>query len=230
MPGAANSRAATDRLLGGLKAGGWGPASWGRFLAATTARSVEQIGAHRRAAAELTVLHGALASAARRRGATRWVAVSWVLAVTHMGMLGPRRSIGVASAVTLVRANMPAVVGYRPWLGAAAAATDKIDGVIARQVGPTFFGHYADALADAAFWAWFARRSGTSRRLMAVAGAAWVAPVVAVTGGSFASGRMVEAPRPRLVRPAAALQVILAARALGAGRLLAQRRSATRRA
>ena len=230
MPGAAGSRAATDGLLRGLKAGGWGPASWGRFLMATTVRSAEQAAAHPRAAAELTALHGALAAVAFRRGARWWVTTSWVLAVTHLGMLGPRRSIGIASVVTIVRANLPAVVGYRPWLGAAAAATDKVDGIVARRVGPTFFGHYADALADAAFWAWFARRSGTSRRLVAVAGAAWVAPVVAVTAGSFASGRMVEAPRPRLLRPAAALQVVLAARALGAGRLVAQRLSATSRA
>lgn len=131
-----------------------------------------------------------------------------------------RRSIGAASALTLLRANLPAVanspamVGGWPWLGVAAILSDKADGILARRAGPTQFGHYADSLADAAFWAWFAWRNETDRRVLAAAGLAWVAPVAAVTVASFAKGEMVEMPRPVLLRPAAAMQAVLALRAL----------------
>lgn len=212
--GAVGSRAATDTLLAGLRTGGWGPASWGRFAVATGRRSLEQAIAHPWAAAEVTALHAALAWSARPRRA--WVGVSWMMAVTHLGMAGPRRSIGAASAVTLLRANLPAVVGSRRWrwLGVLAVCSDKADGMIARRAGPTQFGHYADSLADAAFWAWFARRYETDGRVLAAAALAWVVPVAAVTVASFAKGEMVEIPRPVLLRPAAAMQAVLAVRAL----------------
>ncbi|MGC8512274.1 MAG: CDP-alcohol phosphatidyltransferase family protein [Acidimicrobiales bacterium] len=228
--GAVESRAATDDLLAGLRARGWSPPSWGRFALAAGRRSVRQAVAHPRAAVEVTVMHAALARLAWPRRA--WVGISWAMAVSHLGMLGPRRSIGAASALTLLRANLPvvanlpAIEGSRPWLGVAAILSDKADGILARRAGPTQFGHYADSLADAAFWAWFAWRNETDRRFLAAAGLAWVAPVAAVTVASFAKGEMVEVPRPALLRPAAAMQAVLALRALREPKR--SRRSATR--
>jgi len=42
----------------------------------------------------------------------------------------------------------------------------------------------------------------------------WAVPVVAVTAASLGQGEMVESPRPVLLRPAAAMQVVLAVRTL----------------
>lgn len=210
--GAVESRAASDALLAGLRSGGFRAAAWKRFALDTALRSVSTVSTHRRAAAELTALHAGLAVAGRGKG-RKWVAASWLMSVTHLGLLGPRQSIGAASAVTLARANLPALGIGTPWLGVVAIGSDKLDGIMARRAGPTQFGHYADSLADAAFWAWFAQRHETDRRALAVAGLAWLAPVGLVTALSFAKGHMVDAPRPAWVRPAAAMQAVLAARA-----------------
>jgi hypothetical protein len=77
----------------------------------------------------------------------------------------------------------------------------------------TPFGFYADALADAAFWTWFALHREPDPRVRAAALAAWAAPVLAVTAISVARGRMVEAPHPVWLRPAAGMQAVLALRA-----------------
>jgi len=185
----------------------------GRFALATSLRSVRQARDHPRATVELTVMHAALGALAKG-GHRRWLTISWLMAVTHLGMLGPARSIGAASALTLLRANLPVLASGTPWLGVAALVSDKADGILARRAGPTQFGHYADSLADSAFWAWFAYRHESDRRVLAAAALAWVAPVVAVTAVSFAQGRMVEAPRSVWLRPAAAMQAILALRAI----------------
>jgi hypothetical protein len=58
------------------------------------------------------------------------------------------------------------------------------------------------------------RRAKPSKRLRAAALLAWVIPVAAVTSASVKRGRMVDAPRPALLRPAAALQAALTLRAL----------------
>lgn len=211
--GAVESRAATDVLLRELQTGGWGPASWARFAVATSVRSAHQARHHPRAVVEVTALHGVLRVLGGRRH-SRWIAISWLMAVTHLGMLGPGNSIGIATTVSIVRANLPAVAPDISWLGIVAVMSDKADGTLARRAGPTQFGHYADALADATFWASFAYRHETDKRLLAAAGSAWVFPVVAVTALSFGQGRMVEAPRPVWLRPAAALQAVIAVRAL----------------
>ncbi len=184
---------------------------------ATAARSVDQARDHPRAVVEATALHVAFGMRAER-GHRRWVATSWLMTVTHLGMLGPASSLGAANAVTLVRANLPAMAITTPWLAAAAILADRADGILARRVGPTQFGHYADSLADSAFWGWFAYRHETDRRLLVTAAVAWVAPVAAVTALSFGRGRMVDVPRPAGLRPAAAMQLVLAARAIRAGR------------
>ncbi len=216
----AGSRAFTDAALRELRAARWSPAGWARFTRAVTVRAVEQIIDHRRAAVEVSVLHGLFLFVALRRGRGRWwVASSWALAVTHLGLLGRRRTIGWPNAVTLARANLPVTGGpLGRWVGVAALASDKLDGTLARRQGPTMFGFYADSLADAAFWTWFSTRD-RSRLVTAAGVAAWVAPMVAVGAASIAKGEMVAGPRPALLRPAAAMQAILAVRALRARHL-----------
>lgn len=211
--GQEQSRQATNALLAQLRSGRFSAGAWGRFVRQTLARSADQAWRHPRALGELSVLHLAIAAAcppSRRR----WVASSWLLAVTHLGMLGPARSIGAANVVSLLRANLPAIGSGQPWLGMVAMATDKADGLLARRAGPTHFGHYADSLADSAFWVSFAWRNERSRPLVLASLAAWALPVAAAAGASFARGQMVEVPRHRLLRPAAAMQVVLAMRAL----------------
>jgi phosphatidylglycerophosphate synthase len=145
------------------------------------------------------------------------VASSWLMTVTHLGLLGPASSLGAATTVTLIRANLPALGMATPWLAVAAVASDRADGILARRAGPTQFGHYADSLADSAFWAWFAYRHEPDPRVLAAAALAWVAPVAAIVALSFRRGRMVDMPRPAGLRPAAAMQAVLAVRAVRTG-------------
>ncbi len=212
---AGSSRAATDELLHDLAAGGWRPGAWGRFLGAATGRSLDQARLHPRALAEVSALHGLLLAVAPPSG-RRWVSTSWLLASTHLGMLEDRSHFGPADLLTLARGNLPAVVSARhPWLASLAMATDFVDGMLARRTGTTTpFGAYADVFADASFWIWFTTDREEPRALRVTAAATWLLPVGVVTAVSVARGRMVDAPRPRWVRPAATLQVLLAVRAL----------------
>ena len=215
------SRAATNELLAGLRAGRWRPAAWARFLVSSGRRSVRQAVRHPRALTEVTVLHAALALAAGAHG-RRWVAASWAMAATHLGMLEDRSSLGAASQVTLLRANLPALGAQAVrhpalvrWLPALALASDLADGRIARGSGTvTAFGAHADSLADAAFWTWFTLRHEPSRPVRILALAAWAAPVVIVTSASITRGQMTDPPRPEVLRPAAAMQAIVAVRAV----------------
>jgi phosphatidylglycerophosphate synthase len=177
---------------------------------------VDQARHHPRAVLEATAVHAALGMVAAR-GHRRWVAASWLMTVTHLGLLGPASSLGAATTVTLVRANLPALGTASPWLAVAAVASDRADGTLARRAAPTQLGHYADSLADSAFWAWFAYHHESDRRVLATAALAWVAPVAAITVLSFRRGRMVDMPRPAGLRPAAAMQAVLAIRALTSG-------------
>lgn len=212
IPVDADSRAATDALLAELRGARWRPTAWPRFLSAAAVRSIRQAAAHPRAAAELTLVHGALLAVAPGR---RLVATSWLLCLAHLGTLGERSSIGAATTVTLLRANLPAL-GDRSghWFGLLALATDVADGRLARGLASeTMFGGYADALADAAFWTWFAIRYEPNRWLRTAAIVAWAAPVAAIAAASITRGRFVAIPRSRVFRPAAALQLVLAIRA-----------------
>lgn len=214
------SRAATDELLAGLRSGQWRPAAWARFLVSSARRSARQAVQHPRALTELTVLHAALALAAGSHG-RRWVAASWAMAAAHLGMLEDRPSLGAASLVTLLRANLPALgapAARHPalvrWLPALALASDLADGRIARRSGTvTAFGAHADSLADAAFWTWFTLRHEPSRPVRILALAAWAAPVAVVASASITRGQMTDPPRPEVLRPAAALQAVVAVRA-----------------
>jgi phosphatidylglycerophosphate synthase len=130
-------------------------------------------------------------------------------------MLENRRSLGLPNAVTLLRANLAATGGPVRWLPVAALASDLMDGHLARRIGSeTAFGAHADSLADAAFWTWFVLRHEPSRRVRIAALAAWAAPVVIVTTASMGRGRMMDAPRPAVLRPAAAMQALVTARAV----------------
>jgi hypothetical protein len=208
------SRAFVDAALAMLRTDRWSATGWARFAGRIARRSARQAAAHPRAAAELTVLHAGFALAGRGRGRW-WIVISWLMAVTHLGLLGDRRSVGWPNVISLARANLPVTGGpLGRWVGVAAVVSDKLDGTLARRTGPTMFGFYADSLADAAFWTWLGIGHEPSRWLRVASLAAWAAPVVAVTVASFGKGEMVEGPRPMLLRPAAVLQIVLAVRAL----------------
>lgn len=213
--GAGSSRAATNHLLRELAAGRWRPAAWTQFLFAAGRRSVGQARLHPRALAEVSALHGLLLAMAPPSG-RRWISSSWLLTSTHLGLLEDRSHLGPADLLTLARGNLPAVVNARhPWLASLAMATDFVDGRLARRTATTTpFGAYADVFADASFWIWFTTDRTEPRGVMVAAVVTWMLPVGAVTALSIATGTMVNAPRPRWIRPAATLQVLLASRAL----------------
>ena len=208
-----DSRAATNELLDGLRQGRWRPRAWTRFLLHATRRSIHQAQLRPRALGEITALHIVFAAVGRRKRPV-WTVTSWVLAATHLGMLEQRRSLGVANVITLTRANLPTLTSA--WGSPVVAlASDLADGRLARKLSTQSpFGAAADSLADAAFWAWFALHHEPSRRIRAAALLAWVVPVIAVTTTSVGRGQMVDAPRPAIVRPAAAMQAALAVRAI----------------
>ncbi len=209
------SREATDSLLGGLHAQGWRPPAWLGFLVDASRRSLHQAGAHPVALAETTALHLVIASLAGRRNSP-WVASSWVLTASHLGLLEERRSLGLPNLLTLARANLPVLAGrVGPWAPILALASDFLDGRLARgTASQTIFGKHADFLADTAFWTWYVMRYEPSGRVQALTFAAWLLPAVGVTAASFASGRMIDVPRFRWLRPCAAAEVLIGARAL----------------
>jgi phosphatidylglycerophosphate synthase len=210
----ADSRAFTDAALAELRAAGWAPVGWARFAARVTARSADQVVQHPRAAIEATALHAAFLAGSRGRGRL-WILSSWAMVITHLGLLGPHSSLGWPNTVSLARANLPATSRrLGRWLGVVAVISDKLDGTLARRTAPTMFGFYADSLADTAFWTWFAGWSNPNRLIRAAALAAWVAPVATLGSASIVHGKVIESPRRTLLRPAAAMQAMLALRAL----------------
>jgi hypothetical protein len=217
-PVESESRAFTNSALTALRTDRWSPKGWARFLGRVTVRSVEQIGAHPRAAFEVTLLHGLFATAARGRS-RGWTGTSWAMAISHLGLLGAPRSIGWPTSISLARANLAATgAPLGRWVGVVAVASDRLDGALARRQGPTVFGAYADALADAALWTWLGLRDEPSRLVQAAALAAWAAPAASVAAASFATGQMVEAPKPTWLRPSAAMQAVMAVRIWRRGR------------
>lgn len=209
-----DSRAATDALLGLLRDGRWGPGAVGRFLQLAAQRSMRQAARHPRAFAQAGAVHGLLLTSARGPGARRWVATSWTLTVLHLGLLEDRDRLAGADVITLLRGNLAATaLGRSRWSGLLAIALDLADGRLARRrdtVSP--FGDYADSLADAAFWTWLVLRHDPSRTVRVATLAAWTAPVLAVTAAGVRRGRMPDRPRPALLRPAAAMQAVVAVR------------------
>ncbi|MEZ0067252.1 hypothetical protein ABIA32_003265 [Streptacidiphilus sp. MAP12-20] len=210
----AGSRAATDELLAVLHRDGW--VEFG-FCAAK--RSASQALRRPAALAEVTALHGLFLRMSQEPG-RRWTGASWMLCVTHLGLLEERRHLSAADVLSLARGNLPALArtgGRR--LGFWAIALDLADGRMARRSGTTSpFGAYADTFADAAFWTWLTLCGERDPRWRRAALLLWAAPVAAVTVASLTRGRMVDAPRPALLRPAAAMQLVLAVRRWRAGR------------
>jgi phosphatidylglycerophosphate synthase len=214
----AGSQEFVDDVLAELRAARWSPRGWMRMLVRSAQRSVLEARRRPLAAAEVTVLHAAVARTGSRGLGGRWAVVSWSLAITHLGLLGERTSLGWANRLSLMRALLPATGRPpAPWLAAVALATDWADGLVARAVESesTAFGFYGDALADAAFWTWFVMRQEPSRMVRAAALSAWSLPAVVVTTAYFTGGRSVDYPRPVLLRNASvALQLMVTARAL----------------
>ncbi len=211
----ARSRASSDILLSVLRDGRWGPGAWTRFIRLATLRSVDTARTHPRAFVEATVIHLPFLLLADR-GRRVWVLSSWAMAVTHLGMLDGRGSLGVPNILTLVRANLPALESR---LGRAlpvlSLATDFADGKIARTTGTvTPFGAQADFIADTVFWTWFVVRYEPSRLLLAATIAAWATPVLGLAVAGMANGRMTDLPRSAWFRPAAVLEIVIGARAV----------------
>jgi len=212
------SRAVTDSLLSDLRRDRFRPGGWARFLARATAQSLRDAAERPQAVLQLTALHAGFAAlrVERGRAGITWIGGSWFLAVTHLGLLDNRRGLGAADLLTLTRANLPAVAPQaKAAVVVTAVATDVLDGPLARWSGTTTpFGRDADSLADAAFWTWFASKYEPSRLIRCLFWSVEAMPVLAVAGVSIARGRMVEPPRPRWLRPAAALQALLLTRTL----------------
>ncbi len=219
-----DSRAATDELLGGLRRGGFAGRALGAFIADATLRSIREARKRPIALAEATAVHAGMAALAHPYGRI-WVATSWLMTVTHLGMLERRTTMGIPNLLTIVRATLPAAEAR---LGpvttvALALATDLVDGKLARRTGTvTRFGTQGDYLADAALWTWFTVTHERSRGWQLATLAAWAIPVAGLTIASVAKGGMVDLPRSRWLRPAAAVEVLIGARVLA--RLLARRR------
>ena len=169
-----DSRAATGQLLSTLRSGRYSAAAWARFLARATRRSVRQALHHRRALLESTALHAGLAALADPHHRT-WVAGSWLLTISQLGMLERRDTLGVASTLTLIRANLPALeTRLGNTVPVLALATDWLEVRIAHATGTeTRFGRQADFLTDTALWTWFALRHEPNRCLRAATFAAW---------------------------------------------------------
>lgn len=211
----ASTRDASNRLLAVLRDGSWSPSAWARFAALTALRSIDTARANPRALAQSTAIHLPFLWAAppRRRP---WVMTSWLLTITHLGMIGDTDTLGVPNTLTLIRANLPAVEAR---LGAAlpvlSLLTDFADGRIARATGQvTAFGAQADFIADAAFWTWFVMRYDPSRLARIATVAAWVMPVVGLAVTGAVRGRITDLPRSAWLRPAAVLEVIIGGRAI----------------
>lgn len=220
-----DSRAASNALLDGLREQRFGPAAWGRFAVDTTARSILEARKRPRAVVEATAVHAAMAALAHPRGRA-WVLTSWLMTVTHLGMLEERRTMGAPNLLTIARATLPAASAR---LGGAvpvlALATDFVDGKLARGTGTvTRFGTQGDYLSDTVLWTWFVLKHEPSTAWRVITFAAWAAPVAALAAVSFARGGVVDLPRSAWVRPAAVVEVIIGARAIG--RLVSRRRDA----
>ncbi len=193
------SRQFVDDALAELAAAHWSPSSWLQFTWRCWVRATEQAANHPRAFLELTLLHLAL-----MRGRLRpWPLVAWLLAVTHLGLLGEeRRGALVANHLSLLRANLPSLsASAAPWTAGVAVLTDVLDGHLARaRKEETAFGAYADPLADLVFWNWYVFRNESNPWIRAVAIVAWPLPAAVITAAYFVRGRTLDYPRPAATR------------------------------
>ncbi len=184
----ADSRLFTEALLRDLKRGGYRPAAWADLISTSGRRSIEQIAERPPAAAQTLAIWAGLALLG---GARLRSSAACLLALTHLGLLGDRRSLGLANAMTLIRAGLPA----RAWAAPLALVLDAADGPVARGRGPTAFGSFADPLADVAFWSAVALRTESGSAARAVTALLWTAPAAAIAVAYFAKGQAIDYPR-----------------------------------
>lgn len=211
----ADSRTASNMLLSDLHRSRWSARGATQFLYSSCTRSFHQAAIRPYAVAEVTVLHllfSAFASAKSRS----WILCSFVLALTHLGMLGKRRRIGLPNTITLLRANLPAFENkIGPAIPVIALFTDFLDGKLARASDSvTAFGTYADFFSDTAVWTWLTLRKEPRAMVRGIVFAAWIIPIAAVTATSLGRGHIVEIPRSRWFRPSAVVEVIIGGRAV----------------
>lgn len=161
------------------------------------------------AATEVTVIH--LPAFARNKW---WAFGSWLLCITHLGLLGERSTLGWPNRLTLLRALLPSLTPKSRWTAVVAMATDVADGRLARRGGESAFGAYADPIADGVFWSWFALRWEPNRWLQWAPLTVFAATVAGISAVYFARGRTIDYPRPLAIRYlSAGAQVLLTLRA-----------------
>ncbi|CAN5525832.1 hypothetical protein BH24ACT24_BH24ACT24_10330 [soil metagenome] len=152
-------REALDRL----RARRFSPPGLVEFLAASFARA-RRVRGHRPELVSQSRRFGAIglagSAALGPRAVLRWLGW-WAMLDWHLGMVesdgGPEpraRALGAADAVTLSRlwAAPLARRTAHPAVIALASATDVVDGLLARRVGPTRLGRDLDWAADASFF------------------------------------------------------------------------------
>ena len=199
-----------DEILGELSSRHFVPSAWGDFLGRSLVRSVAQIRMRPAAAIEVTVLH-LLASAGNRS----WAFGSWLLCITHMGLLGERSTLGWPNRLTLLRALLPSFAPNSRWTSLVAMATDLADGRLARRGEESVYGAFADPIADGAFWSWFALRWEPNRGLRWVPLTVFAASVAGIAAAYFARGRTIDYPRLVAIRYlSAAAQILFTLRAM----------------
>ena len=206
-----DSRQFVDDILGQLAASRFGPGAWGVFFGRSLARSAAQARGRPEAATEVTLLH----LPAFALGARRWAVGSWFLAITHLGLLGDRETLGWPNRLTLLRALLPALAPGSKWTSVAALATDFADGPLARRGSETAFGAFADPIADGVFWSWYALRWERNRWLRWVPLTLFGTTTGAIAIAYFAKGRSIDYPRIEAFRfVSGAAEMLLAFRAL----------------
>ena len=205
------SRHFVDDLLGELAARRYRPCVWATFMARSLARSARQVRRRPVAAAEVTGYHVLAAS----RGGRKWAFVSWLLCLTHLGLLGDMSTLRWPNRLTLLRALLPSLASGSRWTSLVALATDFLDGRLARRDSESAFGAFADPIADGAFWSWYALRWEQNRWLRWAPVALFGATTAAITFVYFARGRTIDYPRPEAIRYASgAAQILLTIRTL----------------
>jgi hypothetical protein len=210
IPRSGESRRFVDDILGELSSRHFVPSAWGDFLGRSAVRSVTQIRIRPAAAIEVTVLH-LLASA----GSPRWAFGSWLLCITHLGLLGERSTLGWPNRLTVLRALLPSLAPRARWTSLVAMATDFADGRLARRGEESAFGAFADPIADGVFWSWYALRWDPNRWVRWVPLTIFVASVAGISAAYLARGRAIDYPRLMAVRYASsAAQILLTLRAL----------------
>jgi phosphatidylglycerophosphate synthase len=206
----AESRQFVDDILGELSSRHFVPSAWGDFIRRSLVRSITQIRTRPAAATEVTVLH-LLASA----GSRWWAFGSWLLCITHLGLLGERSTLGWPNRLTLLRALLPSLAPRARWTSLVAMATDFADGRLADRGEESGFGAFADPIADGVFWSWFALRWEPNRLLRWVPLTLFATSVAGISAAYFARGRAIDYPRLTAVRYAsAAAQILFTLRAL----------------